>query len=140
MKLLKIKTEEAGKVISLVASTWQVITTMNITEVNNDQSSFDYNAETGEISILRNGVYEFDGQITLENTDDETPLVNIAIYVDGIFQFMCHSAVSWTKVFSSNSIPVLQGQVITLKIMSPETIDVQTTADQHWLRIKRLYL
>ena len=137
MEAFKINCIESGKVITLVSGVEQVVTIMNVVQINTDNSVFTHSAETGEITILRNSYIECNGKMYLINTDDETPNLSIYLNVNGVRKYTMFTGLPYTKVLAENQFSVLANDVITISILSEDDIDVETTDDENYFIINR---
>lgn len=137
--LLKLNTTEAGKVISLVATVPSTILVCNIEKINTDQSSFSYNAETGELTILRRGYFKVSGCLNLVEPISGTADLTINLVVDGTPLFQLYTGTNNQRNFVSYTEFFYGGSVVTFEVIDQATEDIETASGEHFIQLERIY-
>lgn len=137
--LLRIKTDEQGKQIVLAANVASVITVCNIEDINTDFSTFTYNAETGEVTILRKLVAEIQGTLFLVTPTFTTVDLTIHIALNGTpLQIMYTGLENQRKMM-----PYIKGfeagDVLTFTVTCPYDETIETDTAEHYITIKRFF-
>lgn len=137
--MIKINTLESGKTIALTALTPEVITVCNVEVINTDESTFKYDPETGELTILRNVVAEIDGCLFLIDPINLTADLTINLVLNGTPIFVLYSGLENQRQFSPYIKSFVQNDIITFEVTDQNTDTIETSTEESYITVKRKY-
>lgn len=135
---IKLKTDEAGKTIALTANVPANILVCNIVDVNNDPATFNYNAETGELTMMNRAVVEVTGVLFLFEATGESADLTINLELNGAVIQTLYTGINNQRNFAPFIKGFDAGDVLEFTVTSPDDITVETDTAEHSITIKRI--
>lgn len=137
--LIKIKTDEAGKVIALTATVPSNIIVCNIEDTNTDPATFSYNAETGELTILSRCIVEITGTLHLITDTELEAGLTIDLNKNGVQLQTLYTGYNNQRTFASFLLGLDRDDVLEFTVTCAETVNIETDTPQSYITVKRIY-